>query len=105
MKDPAILKQRAKVQLVFDPALEADSTARQAVVEITLTDGTRLKEFVKAVRGTPDNPMTRDEVVTKARDLIAPVLGAAKTSRLIETVLNLENVKNLGELRPLLQLS
>lgn len=47
--------------------------------------------------------MTRDEVVAKARDLMAPVLGAAPTTRLMEEVLNLEHVKNIVELRPFLQ--
>jgi len=70
---------------------------------VTLGDGTQLNEWVKDVRGTAENPMTRDEVVAKARDLITPVLGAAVCTRLIEKVLNLENVKDIHELRPLLQ--
>jgi 2-methylcitrate dehydratase PrpD len=105
MKDPAVLRQRAKVQLTFDAALEPDIEARQAIVEITLSDGTRLTEHVKTVRGTPDNPMTRDEVVEKARDLVTPVLGGAKTNKLIEMVLSLEKLKSISELRPLLQVS
>ncbi len=40
---------------------------RVAVVEITLTDGTRLSDRVEAVRGTPRNPMPRGEVVDKAQ--------------------------------------
>ena len=103
MKDPAVLKQRAKVQLVFDPIVEPNLEARQAIVEVTLTDGTKLTEHVKAVRGTPENPMTRDEIVGKARDLITPVLGAATSAKLIERVLDLENVKSVRDLRPLLQ--
>jgi 2-methylcitrate dehydratase PrpD len=103
MKDPAVLKQRAKVQLGFDPAIEPTIEARQAIVEVTLTDGTRLTEHVKAVRGTPENPMTREEVLAKARDLIAPVLGAPAAAKLIARTLDLENVKNIRELRPLLQ--
>ena len=42
MKDPAVLKQRAKVQLVFDPIVEPNLEARQAIVEVTLTDGTQV---------------------------------------------------------------
>jgi len=76
---------------------------REAIVEVTLTDGTKLTEHVEAVRGTPANPMPRDEVVAKCRDLMAPVLGAATTATLIEKLLALENVKNIRELRPLLQ--
>ncbi len=63
---------------------------RVAVVEITLTDGTQLSERVTAVRGTPRNPMTRKEVVDKARDLIDPVLGSATGTRLVETIFALE---------------
>src|SRR5579862_1067266 len=42
MQDPAVLKQRAKVQLVPDAELERQLPARVAMVEVTLTDGTRL---------------------------------------------------------------
>jgi hypothetical protein len=37
------------------------------------------------VRGTPRNPMSRAEVIEKARDLTTPILGREKTERLIET--------------------
>jgi hypothetical protein len=47
--------------------------------------------------------MTRDEIVAKSRDLIAPVLGSATASALIDKVSKIENVKNVRELRPLLQ--
>jgi 2-methylcitrate dehydratase PrpD len=103
MKDPAVLKQRAKIQLAFDPAVEPNIEARQAIVEVTLTDGTQLAEHIKAVRGTPENPMTRNELIGKARDLITPVLGGSISAKLIERVLDLENLRNVQELRPLLQ--
>jgi hypothetical protein len=77
--------------------------SREAIVEITLADGTKLREHVEAVRGTAENPMPRAEVVEKARDLIAPVLGASQGDRLIERVLQIETVGNVRELRPLLQ--
>jgi 2-methylcitrate dehydratase PrpD len=105
MQDPAVLRERAKVQLAPDAELEKLIPNRVAVVEVTLTDGTQLTERVDRVRGTPDNPMTREEVVAKARELMTPVLGAAKTSKLIDRVLGLDNVKNIRELRPLLQAS
>ncbi len=103
MQDPAVLRERAKVQLAPDAELEKLIPTRVAIVEVTLTDGTQLSERVEHVRGTPDNPMNRDEVVAKARELMTPVLGAAKTSKLIDRVLGLDNVKNIRELRPLLQ--
>jgi len=103
MQDPAVLSVRAKVKLVPDADLERLIPKRVAIVEVTLNDGTTLTERVEAVRGTPENPMTREEVVAKARDLMAPVLGDAQCAKLIESILGLENVKDVRELRPLLQ--
>ena len=77
MKDPEILRQRAKVQLVGDEELEKLMPRRVGIVEVTLNDGMRFSERVDNVRGTFENPMPRDEVIAKARDLITPVLGAA----------------------------
>jgi len=103
MKDPAVLKQRAKVKLVHDEELERLMPKRVAIVEVTLAGGKTLTERVEAVRGTADNPMTREEVVAKARELIAPVLGGATTGKLIERILDLDRVANVRDLRPLLQ--
>ncbi len=102
MQDPAVLHERAKVQLVPDADLEKMIPVRVAVVELTLMDGTQLTERVEHVRGTPENPMTREEVVAKANELMTPVLGAETCSKLIERVLALDTVKDIRELRPLL---
>jgi 2-methylcitrate dehydratase PrpD len=103
MKDPAILRERAKVQLIHDEELQRKLPNREAIVEVTLVSGDRLLERVTAVRGTAENPMTREDVVAKARDLITPVLGAATCGKLIEKIFDLETVASIGELRPLLQ--
>jgi 2-methylcitrate dehydratase PrpD len=103
MQDPAILRERAKVQVTAEEELERLLPKRVAVVEVTLADGTRLSERNDTVRGTPEDPMSKDEIVAKARDLITPVLGAETCTKLIETVFGLERVKDVRELRPLLQ--
>jgi 2-methylcitrate dehydratase PrpD len=104
MTDAAILRQRAKVQLIPDPELEKLMPRREAIVEVTLNDGKRLTQRVGTVRGTAENPMTRAEVIAKARDLITPVLGAAKGARLIDRMMDVESMTSVRELRPLLQL-
>jgi len=103
MKDPAVLRQRAKVELLSDPQIDARRPRRECIIEVALNDGTQLREWVRDVRGTSENPMPRAEVAAKCRDLIAPVLGAAKCDRLIASLLAIENVRNVRELRPLLQ--
>jgi 2-methylcitrate dehydratase PrpD len=95
MQDAAILRQRAKVRL--------NPTASQPLVVVALADGTRLSEDGAAVLGTFNNPMTRAQVVAKCQDLMTPVIGASSTQALIERLLDLENVPNVRELRPLLR--
>ena len=103
MQHPAVLEQRKKVRYVADDTLAKLLPVRVAVVEVTLTDGTRLSERVEAVRGTPRKPMSRAEIVAKARDLIGPVLGAARGSALIDALLALDTLADVRALRPLLQ--
>jgi 2-methylcitrate dehydratase PrpD len=103
MQDAQARRQRAKVNLVGDEELAKLLPVRVTVVEIELTDGSLLSERISAVRGTPRNPMSRAEVIEKARDLIGPVVGSEKAQRLIATVYEIESVAQVRTLRPLLQ--
>jgi hypothetical protein len=47
--------------------------------------------------------MERTEVIDKARDLIAPVLGRDPFARLAEAVFDIERVPDVRSLRRLLQ--
>jgi len=103
MQDAAIQRERAKVEVTAEEELERLLPKRVAIVEVTLADGTRLAEHNDTVRGTPENPMSQDEVVAKARDLVTPVLGADTCAKLIEKIFGLDRVRDVRELRPLLQ--
>jgi 2-methylcitrate dehydratase PrpD len=103
MQDAAVLRQRAKVHLVRDEELAPLLPVRVTVVEVELADGSRPSERVAAVRGTPRNPMSRAEVIDKARDLMAPLLGREKSDLLIETVFAIEALADIRKLQPLLQ--
>ena len=103
MQDAAVLKQRAKINLVRDDELAKLLPARETVVEIDLNDGTHLTERVSAVRGTPRNPMARKEVIDKVRDLTAPVLGRDPSAKLIETIFEIEKVTDIRTLRRMFQ--
>jgi 2-methylcitrate dehydratase PrpD len=103
MKDPAVLRQREKVNLVRDEELASLLPARVTIDEVELTDGTRLSERVTEVRGTAANPMTRAEVIDKARDLIAPVLSRETAERLIETVYGIETLPDMRSLARMLR--
>ena len=81
MQDAAALRERAQGEPGHDEELAKLLPVRVTIVEIELADGSLLTERITAVRGTPRNPMTRTEVIDKARDLTAPVLGRDKSDQ------------------------
>lgn len=102
-QDPAILRHRAKVKLVVPPGMSAASFSRAAFVTVVLNDGTELSENVDAVLGTITNPMSREQLEAKCRDLTVPVLGTSSCNSPIETIFTIEKMKDIRTLRPLLQ--
>jgi hypothetical protein len=76
---------------------------RQAIVAIETADGRSLSHRTYVVRGTSGNPMDANEVEAKARDLITPVLGAARTNELVAAVRGLDGFGPVSGLRRLLQ--
>jgi len=105
LQDPRVLRLRAKVRLEAPAGSGRDGrdAVRSPLLEITLDDDTRLTQDTGAVLGTVENPMTREQFVAKCRDLMTPVLGESQSGRLIDRVLDLERIKDIRELRPLLQ--
>ena len=102
MNDPATKALRGRISLAGSDMLSRARPGRQAIVEMTCKDGRKLKKRIRAVRGTADNPMTRQEVEDKAVDLIAPVLGSARTRKLVNAIWSLEKRRNVCTLRQLL---
>jgi 2-methylcitrate dehydratase PrpD len=103
MRDRKVLALRSRIELYGDDALSAAMPSRQGIVELNLSDGRKLSQHTKAVRGTAENPMTRAEVDEKSYDLIAPVLGKARARKLCDAVWKLEKIRDLRVLRPLLR--
>jgi 2-methylcitrate dehydratase PrpD len=100
MSDPQLLELRRRVRLTGCEELEHAHPPRQTIVEISTVSGASFSCRVVAVRGTPDNPMSWEEVVAKATDLIAPVVGEVRCRELVEQVLDIENVHDMTSLRP-----
>jgi len=102
MNDPAIVALRGKIRI--DPRNEETfvENSRQAWVHVELADGRRLDHKTLYVRGTPNNPMTLEEVVAKSRDLMDPIISAKRSQKAIEMLLSLEEIENIGSLRDLI---
>jgi 2-methylcitrate dehydratase PrpD len=102
MKDPQVLAVKERVQLVADRALMDPAAPRSGQVEVSLRDGRKVSHFTRYAPGSKENPLDTDGVMAKARGLLVPVLGAAKTDSLIQRVNALEELKSVRDLMPLL---
>ena len=61
-----------------------------------------MSHFTRHAPGTKENPLDTESVNAKARLLMVPVLGAAKTEEVIRRANALEALSDLRELRPFL---
>ena len=102
MKDPEVRAVKARVQLIADRTLMDRTAPRSGRVEVTLKDGRTISRFTRHAPGTRENPLDTESVNAKARLLMAPVLGAAKTDEVIRRVNALEELSDLRALRPFL---
>ncbi|MGZ8157148.1 MAG: MmgE/PrpD family protein, partial [Burkholderiales bacterium] len=103
VKDRAVLKMRERIALEGSRALGRAKTT-QAIVEVVTRGGERLRHHTKAVLGTAANPMTREQVAEKSRDLLLPAIGARKTEQLIDAVWRIEELADVRKLRRWLML-
>ncbi|RJX74859.1 MmgE/PrpD family protein [Pseudomonas sp. LS-2] len=102
MKDPALMAQRAKIKVIADPALDDPKAPRGAKVIVTLADGKTVEHHTRFPSGTKENPLSTEAVNAKVRDLIVPVIGKERSEQLINQINNLEQMKDMAELRSLL---
>lgn len=102
MKDPLVLEIVSRIELKPDPELTRAHPPRQAIVEVSTCDGRHLRRRVVSVRGTAENPMTKEEVEKKAGDLVAAVMGRSKCDKLVKMVADIEYVTDVRNFRSVL---
>jgi 2-methylcitrate dehydratase PrpD len=89
--NPEIKMLRDKITLIASGALQEEG-GRQAIVTLRDRSGHVRRHRTRHVRGTWGNPMPRNEVDEKARNLIGPVLGNERTSHLLSSLWRLEQI-------------
>jgi 2-methylcitrate dehydratase PrpD len=90
--EPAIVALTAKTRVVDDPSIDGASQAARAVVK--LRSGRVVQAHADVVKGSPQDPMSDDELVAKFRGCFEFGTGHRGTAveRLADLALNLEDV-------------
>lgn len=104
IRDPKVLDLTSKVKVVHDPELDAkgESHAYYVHVEITTVQGQKHATEVYWAKGTPANPLSEKELANKCHRLADSVIGPSKVDRLIDLVLNLDEVEEVSLLLELM---
>ncbi len=103
LRDPRIWALLPKIKVVADPGVDALFPAvKRAIVRITTTDGEVYEEQVDHAKGSPENPMSDDDIVAKFRANAAAVLTPEKQRQVIEATWALEDFADIGDYMQLL---
>ncbi|MBU4316185.1 MAG: MmgE/PrpD family protein [Proteobacteria bacterium] len=98
LEDKDIQSFMKNVEVIHDPEQEASPRVESARVILTLDDGSKKEKFLHHVKGFPEHPFDRNDVVQKAMELMVPVLGKDRSHELCNTVLKIEELKNVHKL-------
>jgi 2-methylcitrate dehydratase len=101
-KDPEVLEVARKVSVVEIP--EGDNSEGAAVPKLTVKtkDGHTYVEDLLPSKGSPQNPMTYEDLKDKFMGLATRVMPREQASKIAATVRELEQIRDLRDLTDLL---
>ena len=101
VRNPQVLQLLERVEMNVDPKLQAGTDgSRPAIVTMKLTNGQTQMLEQKFAKGSPEVPMTHDELVSKFRACTRGVLSTASTDHALDYIGKLESMNNI---RPLIK--
>ncbi|MCA9848508.1 MAG: MmgE/PrpD family protein, partial [Dehalococcoidia bacterium] len=92
--DPTIAELRSKVAFEIDPAIPE----HEAYVTIELKDGRTVSTHVAHASGSPENPLTDEQLTEKFHALVEPVLGAERAQTLFDAAWSLDEAPDVTDL-------
>jgi 2-methylcitrate dehydratase PrpD len=102
--DPAIGSLSERIRVVGDGELDRTyPTLYRSVVEVETADGRQHMRDVAHPRGSPENPLSRADLVQKFAHLTREVVSPGRRREIIETADRLDEVDDVGTLARLLR--
>ena len=96
--DPDMVTMRQKVKVTLHPEWEAGNLAQPHPVTITLNNGQQVRSESTGFTGHPPNIKPRDKFAEKFTHFSGLLLGPSQTSRCLDMILGLEDVKDVADL-------
>ncbi len=104
LADPQILDFITRISAHVDPEIEKmGAPFRHASrVKITARNGQVFEKLSLHRRGSPENPLSPEEVLHKFRNVVAPCMDKAAAEMIITTVNKFETLTDISSVMPLL---
>jgi len=104
LKDPRIWDLLGKIKVVADPEIDAMFPGvKRARVSITIKTGNTFTAQVDHAKGSPQNPMSDDEVISKFRANAGDVLNKEQQDQVIDLTWRFDELEDIGEYMSLLK--
>lgn len=104
LRDERFLGLAHRVHVGVDPLCDEERHRLQnrgAVVTVRTHDGRNLERRVRFAKGSPEAPLSDDELIAKFTGAVAPVLGADRCATLVERIRHVEELDDVADLIPL----
>jgi 2-methylcitrate dehydratase PrpD len=99
VSQPEVVSLMRKVSMKPDPALAEDGyTGAATIVSIKTRDGRTYTKRVDHAKGSPENPLSLEELLEKYRDCTSPILEPTAVIDSLDCLLNLDALDHIGEL-------
>lgn len=104
LKDPRIWDLLGKIKVVADPEIDAMFPGvKRARVSITTNSGETHTAQVDHAKGSPQNPMSDEEIVSKFRANAGDILSTEQQDQVIDHTWRFDELKDIGEYMGLLR--
>ena len=104
LKDPRIWDLLGKIKVIADPEIDAMFPGvKRARVSITTNSGETHTAQVDHAKGSPQNPMSDDEVISKFRANAGDILSKEQQDQVIDLTWRFDELEDIGEYLGLLK--
>lgn len=94
VKDQKIIEMQKKISITVDEAIKEEEVEVKAV----LKDGSEITNKVEHAKGSIQNPMVEEELLTKFNSLVEDILGKSNTEQMAKILLHLDEYPSIDEL-------
>jgi len=97
LKDPLVLETIDKIEVIANEEIDSlFPRVKRAICIITTVDGKEYKKQVDHAKGSKQNPLSDEEVISKFRANASEALSEKRMDELVKATFDLENFSDIG---------